>query len=478
MTTPGWWAVVGVGVGAAAGWAWGHRQAPRPPRARPGLHPYLLDPALGWLMRAHGALGVWASQSGVGVDGARQWQQTFEGDRLKPADLELIRQRLEEVHARAGSGAERLDSGVLLFGSVSGQTAGMLLPSRASSEAMAKAGDDLVLLLDAMARRPMLERVTREEDQPIESVGSVGLRLAYQLERMLNAEVIVAITDREHVRVVGVSGLADRRLLDTMAIPGSPIYQVARGHIPSITSIADPLGGVIMDRRSRFTPAIILPIKFGEDPVGAIAFWSAEEAEPVAPVMTEVKEAIRSAGIRFVRALRMERLSEEATVDPLTGIRNRRGLEEVLGRVGFQQGALVYADLDRFKQLNDTLGHPAGDAALVHFARLIHNEIRGGDTAARIGGEEFAIWLPGASLSVGARIADHLRIRLGSTKWEWKGKTWPLSASFGVAACPETSRSHQNLASQADAALYLAKDKGRNRVEVAEPVEEVAGAPS
>ena len=81
----------------------------------------------------------------------------------------------------------------------------------------------------------------------------------------------------------------------------------------------------------------------------------------------------------------------------------------------------MYADLDRFKLLNDTLGHPAGDAALIHFARIIQGQIRAVDIAARIGGEEFAIWLPKADLEVGSRIAERIRIKLGTTPWDWNG---------------------------------------------------------
>ena len=132
-----------------------------------------------------------------------------------------------------------------------------------------------------------------------------------------------------------------------------------------------------------------------------------------------------------------------------------------------KEGALVYADIDRFKSLNDTLGHPAGDAALVHFARIIREQIRAGDVPARIGGEEFAVWLPETGLDLGGRIAERIRIKLGTTAWDWRGRQWPLSASFGVAACPETSRSLDNLPAQADSALYVAKRSGRNRVEKA-----------
>ncbi|HET8623082.1 MAG TPA: GGDEF domain-containing protein, partial [Gemmatimonadales bacterium] len=104
---------------------------------------------------------------------------------------------------------------------------------------------------------------------------------------------------------------------------------------------------------------------------------------------------------------------------------------------------------------------------LIHFARILREQVRSGDIPARIGGEEFAIWLPGATLDLGKRIAERVRIKLGTTSWEWQGRHWPLSASFGVAACPETNPDLENLPAQADAALYVAKRSGRNRVEAA-----------
>jgi diguanylate cyclase (GGDEF)-like protein len=132
-----------------------------------------------------------------------------------------------------------------------------------------------------------------------------------------------------------------------------------------------------------------------------------------------------------------------------------------------REAALICCDLDKFKTLNDTLGHAAGDAALVHFARLLREQVRGADIPARIGGEEFAIWLPNTSLDVARQVAERIRLKLGTTPWDWQGRRWPLSASFGVAACPETTRSLENLPAQADAALYVAKSAGRNRVEAA-----------
>lgn len=138
-----------------------------------------------------------------------------------------------------------------------------------------------------------------------------------------------------------------------------------------------------------------------------------------------------------------------------------------MNRPGHAVGVLIAVDIDHFKNLNDTLGHAAGDAALVHVAGLLRAHIRGSDVAARVGGEEFSIWLPGAPLDVGQRIAERSRARLAETPWEWQGNPWTLSASFGVAGCPDSSKSVQNLATLADKALYEAKRGGRNRVQVA-----------
>jgi diguanylate cyclase (GGDEF)-like protein len=178
----------------------------------------------------------------------------------------------------------------------------------------------------------------------------------------------------------------------------------------------------------------------------------------------EVGEALRGAAPRLEVALRLAAETDRAIKDPLTGLLNRRGLTERMGLIGPKRGALVSLDFDRFKLLNDTLGHAAGDAALIHLARILQEQVRGVDSAARVGGEEFLLWLPGTSLAEGVRVAERIRVRIGTGGWDWQGRAWPLSASFGVAAWPETTRSRENLAAQADAALYAAKRGGRDRV--------------
>jgi diguanylate cyclase (GGDEF)-like protein len=165
-----------------------------------------------------------------------------------------------------------------------------------------------------------------------------------------------------------------------------------------------------------------------------------------------------------VRAREYRLLEEEATRDRLTGLANRRALDGAMHRVGLTRGAYVLADVDRFKALNDTLGHGAGDAALRHIAALLKQQLRGRDVAARIGGEEFVLWLPDVSYEEALLVGERVRDAIENSDWQWQGTPWLLTSSFGIAHWPETSRHVDNLFGQADAALYDAKRRGRNRV--------------
>jgi two-component system cell cycle response regulator len=139
-------------------------------------------------------------------------------------------------------------------------------------------------------------------------------------------------------------------------------------------------------------------------------------------------------------------------------------------------------DVDRFKLVNDTHGHDAGDVALRIIAGALREEVRGVDTAARYGGEEFAVILPQANLEGALLVAERLRARIEKTEMPGIG---PVTASFGVATFPPHASSRELLVTTADRALYQAKRTGRNRVcspldlpefeEATEPVNEAAG---
>ena len=454
-------------IAGVAGWLAGRRQ--RHNGLRAGVSPHLLpDPALEWLRRAHRAVGVWITELDPGEEGPRA-ERILEPERLSVAQIVAVDRRLERARDQEQSGVERMETGMLVFHAQAGAAVGLLLSDGFEPSGLPVVEDDLRRLLEGVRRRPQIVALTQAQAQEasLESVGSVGLRLAYQLERSLDSQVVVAAVDTTGVRVIGVSGRGDRRLLESLLPPESEMARVAQGTLDSLVSSGEPLGGVVADRRSRPGSVLLLPMKRDHHAVGAVAIWLTGGREPVGAARAELNEALANAAPRIYRALLGDQQRRAATVDPLTGLHNRRGFDETFRLITAKEGALIYTDFDRFKNLNDTLGHPAGDAALVHFARIIREQIRSGDVPGRIGGEEFAIWLPETSLELGARIAERIRLKLGTTAWDWRGRPWPLSASFGVAACPETSRSLDNLPAQADSALYVAKRSGRNRVEKA-----------
>ncbi len=472
-----WALLIGVLVGGGAVWLLARRT--RGPGLAPGVSPHLLpDPALEWLRRAHGATGVWVAEMDS-QDGEPHAERVVDAERLSVTQIVAVDRRLERARDQEQSGAERMEGGTLVFHGAAGIAVGMLLPGGADAVRLDMAESDLRRLAEGVRRRPQIVQLAQANTQEasLESVGSVGLRLAYQLERMLDAQVVVAAREsatdlagegpgaEDTIRVIGVSGRGDRRLLDSMLPQDSDLARVSRGEVDSVFFEGDPLGGVVPDRRHRPGAVLVLPMRAGERCVGGVALWPPGGREPSGGVRAEILAALANAGPRVVTALEADKLKEKTRLDPLTGLLNRRGLDATLNRLDVGDGAIIYADLDRFKDLNDKLGHPAGDAALMHFARIIREQVRNGDVGARIGGEEFAVWLPAARLDVAYRIAERIRIKLNTTHWDWRGRVWPLSASFGVAACPDTSREIGDLIPQADAALYVAKNSGRNRVE-------------
>lgn len=169
-----------------------------------------------------------------------------------------------------------------------------------------------------------------------------------------------------------------------------------------------------------------------------------------------------------------QQLRQMAVVDPLTGLYNRRHLEEALPREiarAQRDGeplALVMLDIDHFKGINDRYGHLVGDQLLIMFAAVLRDEIRAADIACRYGGEEFLLMLPTLDQHTAAERAEHWRQRLEQTAVRLDdGRSVSTTVSLGVACYPEHGADWDHLVSAADQALYAAKASGRNRVALA-----------
>jgi len=171
---------------------------------------------------------------------------------------------------------------------------------------------------------------------------------------------------------------------------------------------------------------------------------------------------------------RNELLQRLSVTDPLTDLANRRNLMNTL-RKEFSRTqrlstplSLIMIDLDHFKRINDTFGHQGGDTVLVRIGRLLADSVRPYDIASRYGGEEFALLLPETDRSIAGQIAERLRGKITTLRFDGELSRINITASFGVASCPARGiHTSDDLIREADEALYRAKDRGRNRVECA-----------
>lgn len=215
-------------------------------------------------------------------------------------------------------------------------------------------------------------------------------------------------------------------------------------------------------------PLAAVPLIFQERFIGALEVvddnpartWLDNEIMLLRTVANQVAVAINHADL-------FAQMQQQALTDALTGCYNRRSFEMQLDREIqvstrlHQPLSLLMLDLDRFKQLNDSAGHDAGDSALRKLADCFRQELRGVDTAARFGGDEFALILPQAYAEGALIVAERVRARIEEIEIPGFGH---LSASIGIAAFPLHAASRAELIVAADAALYSAKRAGRNRV--------------
>jgi diguanylate cyclase (GGDEF)-like protein len=163
--------------------------------------------------------------------------------------------------------------------------------------------------------------------------------------------------------------------------------------------------------------------------------------------------------------------SEQSEVDELSQIYNRRGFDRHVSRVLARKGArirysVIMSDLDFFKRVNDTYGHDGGDRVIAAFGKLLKTQLPKAAVAARMGGEEFVVFIPDNDMAAAEALAQSLREALCELRFTGKSPAWSPTASFGVAEQVDDESLYETMR-RADAALYQAKKAGRNRVHIA-----------
>ena len=287
-------------------------------------------------------------------------------------------------------------------------------------------------------------------------------------------------TESSHVTILNRNNSAVRLEPVTPVRPDSPVAQGVEGAAPDsclAIRMAGPHRGrpgdlgllacEVCGKSAERTTC--LPSLVGGEVIGSVLI---EHQRPFGEdTERQVTESVAEAAPVIANLRNLAIAEMRAATDGLTGLPNQRAVHDTLKRMVAQAGrtveplALVMFDLDHFKQINDTFGHSRGDDVLAAVGDVAAHTVRGSDFVGRLGGEEFAVMLPGTDREGARRVAENLRDAISSLAVA--GIEREITASFGVAVLPEDAPEAQALLRAADRALYQAKANGRDRVELA-----------
>jgi len=229
---------------------------------------------------------------------------------------------------------------------------------------------------------------------------------------------------------------------------------------------------VVFDEATRLRGLLslkVLPLKAGDAVLGTLVVGAHTAGAYHGEAVRQLEVVAMQAGDALLRARLFEQTERLATTDGLTGLVNHRSFQARLDehiaaarRYG-KKVSLLFTDIDHFKSVNDTYGHPAGDVVLRGVAAILHREARTTDVAARYGGEEFALVMPETDLVGAMRTAERIRQKVGEAVFRTEQGEIRITLSIGVAAFPDDAGSKADLIEAADGGLYHAKRHGRNQ---------------
>jgi diguanylate cyclase (GGDEF)-like protein len=241
---------------------------------------------------------------------------------------------------------------------------------------------------------------------------------------------------------------------------------------PTLVDELDPLG-TLGAALPGATTVVLVPVEVDDDVLGVMAAeWPRRRRRVPAVTVRSLARAAGHAALTLRHQALVAEVERLATHDPLTGLSNRRSFEDVLDREikrarrRNEPLTLAMVDIDHFKSVNDSFGHPTGDAVLRAVATALVVNTKSFDVVARLGGDEFAVILPTCAASDAPSVAERLR-RVCSEA----AVTLQVTVSVGWAGCPEDGIDTLSLVAAADSALYAAKRAGRDRVAAASQVD-------
>ena len=240
-------------------------------------------------------------------------------------------------------------------------------------------------------------------------------------------------------------------------------------------AVEDTATGVVCGHLPRPLPTASLCVPLAAQGESLGVLYLASRGAPPSGLSEDKQQLAQNVaeqlGLAVANLKLRETLRSQSIRDPLTGLFNRRYMEETLDRElrraerNKRPLCVAMLDLDHFKEINDGLGHDAGDLLLAELGRMLRTNVRRGDVACRYGGEEFVLILPDASPEDGFRRVGEIREALKQIRVTHRGRSIaPPSFSGGFAAFPEDGDTVEDLLRAADAALYVAKHEGRDRL--------------
>lgn len=306
-----------------------------------------------------------------------------------------------------------------------------------------------------------LARVFQHVEEQREARDSETRALLLQLEAVLNhAEVGIALTRS------GVFELVSRHFCETFGMDKRDMEgkstRIIYGSDEAYQELAARARPQFMEQ-GFFSGEVELARKSGE------TFWAHMRGRAVVAGDMSKGTIWTFEDVTDVRAQR-EKLTWSSSHDPLTGLCNRSAFESALTEATSSAAqtpfCTMFIDLDRFKQVNDTAGHAAGDAVLRDVAKVIQAQVRKADTVARLGGDEFAVVLSNCPLDHGRLIAEKIRGAVVAYHLEWESRSYNVGASIGLVLVDGAFTNTEAVLAAADTACYAAKHRGRNCVKV------------